>query len=95
MQPSAMTGARDGMAGPKGLRPGHTPPKEPNVLTADDAADIAARHGLKIGDAAALRTLADDPDTAERIAAKFAPPPDPDALGAAVWERTRTTGGAR
>lgn len=41
------------------------------MLTADEAADIAKAHGLGMADAVALRTLADDRATAERIAAKW------------------------
>jgi hypothetical protein len=41
-------------------------------LDPDTAAKIAGRHGLGIADAASLRQLADTPDEAERIAARFA-----------------------
>ena len=46
-------------------------------LTADEAADIAARHGLSLQDAAGLLNLADDADDAERIADRFAAAGDP------------------
>jgi hypothetical protein len=45
------------------------------VLTAEQAAEIAHRHGLSLYDAASLRVLADDPDEAERIARRFATEP--------------------
>jgi hypothetical protein len=41
-------------------------------LTPEQAAEVAARHGLGIADAASLRSLADDEATADRIAARFA-----------------------
>jgi hypothetical protein len=43
------------------------------ALTADQAATVARRHGLSLADAASLRALADDEETADRIAARFAP----------------------
>ena len=61
------------------------------MLTADQAAEIAARHGLTLGDAASLRALADDPDEADRIAARFAVEPSPEDLAKAV--RSHITGG--
>lgn len=42
------------------------------MLTADEASDIARRHGLSIADAVSLRALADDVSEAETVAAKFA-----------------------
>jgi hypothetical protein len=47
------------------------------MLTADEAADAAARHGLSIADAASLRQLADTPDEADALAARFADGADP------------------
>jgi hypothetical protein len=41
-------------------------------ISPDEAADIAARHGLSLQDAAGLLSLADDAADAERIAARFA-----------------------
>ncbi len=41
-------------------------------LTPDEAAKIAKGAGLGIGEAVALRALADDVETAERIASTFA-----------------------
>jgi hypothetical protein len=51
-------------------------------LTADAAADVARRHGLTLQDAAALRALADDEQSADKIAARFAPPTDDDTTEA-------------
>ena len=48
------------------------PTKGPHVLTADEVSDIARAAGLGMADAVALRALADDTETATRIAAKFA-----------------------
>lgn len=42
-------------------------------LTAAEAADIARRHGLGLNDAAGLLALADDQESAEALAEKFAP----------------------
>jgi hypothetical protein len=58
---------------------GPTEPKENRLsrLTADQAADIAARHGLSLQDAAGLLNLADDADDAEHIASRFAAAGDP------------------
>ncbi len=53
-------------------------------LTAAQAATIAHRHGLSLQDAAALRALADDETSADKIARQFAPgndAPDPDMIG--------------
>jgi hypothetical protein len=47
------------------------------MLTADEAADAAARHGLSIADAASLRQLADTPAEADALAARFATADDP------------------
>lgn len=44
-------------------------------LTATEAAEIAARHGLGLQDAAGLLSLADNATDAERIAARFAAVP--------------------
>jgi hypothetical protein len=41
-------------------------------IDADTAATVAARHGLSLADAAGLLNLADTPDDADRIAARFA-----------------------
>lgn len=41
-------------------------------ITPDEAADIAARHGLSLQDAAGLLSLATDADDADRIASRFA-----------------------
>jgi hypothetical protein len=51
------------------------------VLTAEQAAEVARRHGLSLQDAAALRVLADDPQVADRIAGRFAAT-NPDQLTA-------------
>lgn len=40
-------------------------------LSAEEAAAIAVRHGLRLDDALALRLLADDTAEAERIAEMF------------------------
>ncbi len=42
-----------------------------NQLTAEQAAAIAARHGLGIDAAVSLQLLADDVEQAERLAAIF------------------------
>jgi hypothetical protein len=42
------------------------------ALNPDDAARIAAKHGLGLADAVSLRGLADDEATADRLAAQFA-----------------------
>ena len=42
------------------------------MIDADQAAEIALRHGLGIHDALSLRGLAEDVETAERIAKRFA-----------------------
>jgi hypothetical protein len=52
------------------------------------AALIAARHGLGLADAASLRGLTDDPDEADRLAARFAST-DP-RMGADAVRRRRT-----
>lgn len=44
------------------------------ALTANEAAEIAKRHGLTLQDAAGLLTLADTADEADTIAARFAQP---------------------
>jgi hypothetical protein len=41
-------------------------------LSAEQAAQIAARHNLTLADAASLRGLTDDPDEADRLAPRFA-----------------------
>jgi hypothetical protein len=46
-------------------------------LTPEQAAEIAARHGLGLADAASLRALADDADQADRLAGQFAGNADP------------------
>jgi len=51
---------------------GGTIAKEARVLTADQAATVALRHGLSLNDAAALLNLADDEPTADKLAARFA-----------------------
>lgn len=45
-------------------------------LSAEQAAEIASRCGLRLDDALALRILADDVEQAERIAAMFEHPKD-------------------
>jgi len=60
------------------------PEKQPEKLTATAAADIAVRHGLGIGDAAALRALTEDPDEAEQIAARFVPTESLAAIAARI-----------
>lgn len=47
----------------------------PEKLTAEHAADIARARGLTMADAVSLRALADDVDTAEKIADRFATQP--------------------
>lgn len=47
------------------------------ALTADQAAEVARRHGLTLNDAAALMTLADDETSADRLAASFTTPAEP------------------
>lgn len=54
-------------------------------ITADQAAEIARRAGLSLSDAVALQQLADDPDTAERIARRFADESDGRDLARAVF----------
>jgi hypothetical protein len=61
-------------------------------LDASTAAAVARRHGLTLGDAAALQRLADTADEADALAAQFA---DPDAVTDAAYEAIRTSGGAR
>ena len=58
-------------------------------LTADEAVEIVKRHGLELRDATALRSLADDPDTADQLAAKFSAQADPDKVAAQVTERRK------
>lgn len=41
-------------------------------ITSAEAAEIAARHGLSLGDAAALQRLADTTDEADDLAGQFA-----------------------
>lgn len=41
------------------------------MISSDEAARVAREAGLTLGDAAALRALADDVPAAERIAARF------------------------
>lgn len=48
------------------------------TLTADQAAEVARRHGLTLSDAQALMLLADDEAHAETLAARFAPESEPD-----------------
>jgi len=57
------------------------------MLTADQAAEIAQRHGLTLNDAASLRALADNEADADRIAARFAPEPTATDLAEAVHHR--------
>lgn len=42
-------------------------------LDSDTAAKVARRHGLTLGDAAALQRLADTPEEADELAAQFTP----------------------
>lgn len=58
-------------------------------LTAEQAAEIALRHGLDIDAAVSLRALADDEATADKIAARFAPNNTPAALAEAVIARRK------
>ena len=59
------------------------------MITSEQAAEVAQRHGLTLADAASLRALADDPDQADRIAARFssaAPKPKtPDQIAADIY----------
>lgn len=54
-------------------------------LTADQAAEVARRHGLTLSDAAAIHALADNEADADRIAARFSPDNTPEALADAVY----------
>jgi predicted component of type VI protein secretion system len=47
------------------------------MLSADEAATVAAKYHLSIADAASLRQLADDPAEADALASKFASSDDP------------------
>ena len=58
-------------------------------LTSDEAVEIVKRHGLELRDATALRSLADDPDTADQLAAKFSAQADPNKVAAKVAERRK------
>lgn len=58
-------------------------------ISSQDAAAVARRHGLGLGDAAALQRLADTPDEAEDLAAQFAPDPDPRDMASKVHDRIR------
>lgn len=60
------------------------------MLSADEAADIARKAGLSMADAVALRTLADDRASAERIAEKFRPE-DERTLVRQLFGRSRPT----
>lgn len=57
------------------------------MITEDEAAEIAKRHGLGLADAVSLRDLASDADHAEALAKRFAPEPTPENLADAVHER--------
>jgi hypothetical protein len=48
------------------------------MIAAEEAADIARRHGLRLADAVSLRVLCDTADEAERVAARFAGTHDPE-----------------
>jgi hypothetical protein len=56
-------------------------------IDADEAADIAAAHGLGLADAQALATLADDKEHAGKLAARFKPAEDETAEAKAIAER--------
>lgn len=58
-------------------------------LTADEAVEIVKRHGLELRDATALRSLADNPDEADKLAAKFSAQADPNKVAAQVTERRK------
>lgn len=62
------------------------------MITAREAAEVAARHKLTLSDAAALSRLADSPEEAEELASIFVDgpesKPDPSALiNARIRER--------
>lgn len=59
------------------------------MLTADEASDIARRHGLSIADAVSLRALADDEAEADAIAAKFSRT-DEQRFASALFAKTRS-----
>jgi hypothetical protein len=56
-------------------------------LDSKTAAEVARRHGLTLGDAAALQRLADTADEADDLAAQFSPAADPDKIVDAVNAR--------
>lgn len=58
------------------------------MLTAEEAAETARKHGLTLTDASALRQLADTAEQADRLAARFAVPSGDD-LADAVRDRIR------
>jgi hypothetical protein len=60
-------------------------------LDSKTAAEVARRHGLSLGDAAALQRLADTADEADDLAAQFSPDNTPDALADAVQKRLGRT----
>jgi hypothetical protein len=61
-------------------------------INADEAADIAAEHGLGLADAQALATLADDKDHAGKLAARFKPAEDESTEAKAIAARVESGG---
>jgi hypothetical protein len=63
-------------------------------VNAQIAAAVARRHGLTLGDAAALARLADTEDEADQLAAQFAAPsapePDDSQIAEQILARTRS-----
>lgn len=63
-------------------------------LDVNTAAEVARRHGLTLQDAQALSVLADDEDSANALAERFAPPSGTsDAEADAIADRIRRRGG--
>jgi hypothetical protein len=56
-------------------------------IPANEAADIAAEHGLGLADAQALSTLADDKEHAGKLAARFKPAEDEASAAKAIADR--------
>lgn len=59
------------------------------MLDSKIAATVARRHGLTLGDAAALSRLADTEDDADELAAQFSAQADPNKVAAKVAERRK------
>jgi hypothetical protein len=57
------------------------------MLDSKIAATVARRHGLTLGDAAALSRLADNEDEANELAGQFAPPVDAESLADEIVRR--------